>query len=154
MFAHTTVLPQRHLLPAAKKGEGGSVQPSTIYPFQTRFDLEKNQPQLAGYQKPNKWFYCLISHIIQKHCKWQLACFLSYWDLGRATSLPRAEPLGFWSWKAPGIVSFQWHCLGLSTLTPLCSPAQQLKRSHPAGACTASSFPRDPHALPLTLMNG
>ena len=66
-FAHTTALPQRHLLPAAKEGEGGSVQCSTIYPFQTRFDLEKNQPQLAGYQKPNKLFYLLIIiHILGK----------------------------------------------------------------------------------------
>lgn len=52
VFAHTTALPQRHLLPAAR-GEGSSMQHSTIYPFQTRFDLEKNEPQLAGYQEPN-----------------------------------------------------------------------------------------------------
>lgn len=69
------LLPQRHLLPAAKKGEGGTVQCSPIYPFQSRFDLENNQSQLPGYQKPNKLFYCLIIHIIQNQCKWQLPCF-------------------------------------------------------------------------------
>lgn len=142
MFAHTKVLPQTLLLPAAKKGEGR--QCSTIYPFQTRLDLEKDQSQLAGNEKPNKLFYCLIIHITQNLCQWQLACFLSCWDLGCTTSLSHREMWGFWNWRLVELLVFKNFCLGLSTLTPPCSLAQQQKWSHPAGACTASSFPRDP----------
>lgn len=57
------------------------MQCNTTYAFQTRFDLEKSQPQPVGYQEPNQLFYQLITYITQIECQEQLAWFLSYWDL-------------------------------------------------------------------------
>lgn len=120
------------------------MQCSTIYPFQTRFDLEKDQSQLAGNQKPNKLFYCLIIHIIQKPVSVAIGLLPVMLRPGLHNKFVLQRNERFLELKAPGAVSSQKFCLGLSTLTPPSSLALQLKWGHPAGACTASSFPRDP----------
>lgn len=118
VFAHTTVLQQRYLLAAARKGLRGSVKCSTIYSFQKR-----TSHNLLGNRSQTNYFTAWLCTSFKTSGLLLVILGPGLHKFAVHRNGRFAELEGSWD-------CFQLFCLGLSTLTLPCSLAQQLKWSH------------------------